>query len=185
MTSSPRAGCVQTMKYSLFMSSNESTFLVSTSSLWEIHDKTQVYALTVGRSASECGASPRAPANCDDFLESWIIQDWWGTTFSWRILLGRAMAAVGRFPQINSILFHFSNFCHGPSFLESESQKALLLVTALFSYSVPTVRAMRKSAGLSLPHDAHLKYDSPWYGDPNLSFQSHKLTLFWILFLFF
>ena len=69
MISSPSAGCVQTIKRRLCMSSNESTFLVLTSSLWEIQYKIHGYAVTVGRSASECGASRRAPASCEGFLE--------------------------------------------------------------------------------------------------------------------
>lgn len=57
MTSSASAGRVQTMKYSLCISSNEPTVSDLTSSLWETHYKSQADAVTVGSRAGHPAGS--------------------------------------------------------------------------------------------------------------------------------
>lgn len=96
-----------------------------------------------------------------------IIQDEWWTMFSWRMLLGRAIAVAGHFPQINAILFHFSNLYHVPLFLESESQR---LSSSLPRAHTPCSHSAGHGNGgwPQLSHDAHHKHDFPGFGDPNL-----------------
>ena len=62
MISSPSAGCVQTIKRRLCMSSNESTFLVLTSSLWEIQYKIHGYARDSGEERQRVRGIPQGPS---------------------------------------------------------------------------------------------------------------------------
>lgn len=63
----------------------------------------------------------------------------------------------------------------------SQNLRTLLLLLLRF----PTAWAMRTSAGLSLSQDAHHRYNFPWFGDPNLSFQNYQITSLIISSFFF
>lgn len=178
-------GASRTMRYSLCMCSNQPTFLVLTSSLWEIHYNTQVCAPTVGRRASECGASPRAWANGADFLEGWIIQDAMKALILPKNSFGKGYCCRRLFPPNQFYTAPLRKFTSCVLILGSESQSALLPITPWGTQTQCShSAAMRTSASLSLSHDAHHKWNFLWFGDPNLSFQSHRITLFWLFPLF-